>query len=174
VSLWELARFERNTAVMVPGDTIPEVFLHAVRMRSDRVWMRQKKLGVWKEWTWKDAAAASREVAMGLADLGFQPGDCAAILANTVLEWMLADLGILFAGGVSNGIYPTDSPEQVDYLSNDSKTSVIFAENDEQLDKVLTVRDRIPSLKWIVVFDMEGLQGLNDPQIISLQKPKAR
>ena len=166
--LWELAKYERRTEVILPGDTIPQLFLNAVKARGDKVWMREKKLGIWREWTWNRAAAAVREISMGLAALGLQPGQTASILSNTIVEWVLADLGVLCAGGVSNGIYPTDSAAQVEYLCTDSTTRVIFVEDEEQLDKVLEVRDRLPQLQWIVVFDMEGLGQFQDPQVISL------
>ena len=71
---------------------------------------------------------------------------------------MLADLAVLSCGGVSNGIYPTDAAAQVHYLCEDSRTSILFVEDDEQLDKALEVREQLPGLKKIVVFDMEGLR----------------
>jgi long-chain acyl-CoA synthetase len=79
-------------------------------------------------------------------------------------------MGILCAGGVSSGIYPTDSAAQVEYLVNDSRTRVIFAEDEEQLDKVLASRSRCPTLERIVVFDMEGLSGFSDPMVMSLDE----
>jgi long-chain acyl-CoA synthetase len=75
---------------------------------------------------------------------------------------------VLSAGGVSNGIYPTDAPSQVHYLCADSNTAILFVEDDEQLDKALEVRAQLPGLRKIVVFDMEGLRELNDPGVISL------
>ncbi|MCE2657822.1 MAG: long-chain fatty acid--CoA ligase [Rubrivivax sp.] len=167
--LWELAHYETGTGVMTPGNTVPEIFLNAVKARGDQVWMREKKLGIWREWTWRRVGEQVREVSMGLAALGFEPGHCASVLANTMVEWVVADLGTLCAGGVTNGIYPTDSQGQVEYLCTDSETRIIFVEDDEQLDKVLSVRERLPLLQWIVVFDTEGLQGLKDPQVISLE-----
>ena len=83
-------------------------------------------------------------------------------------EWVYADMGILCAGGVSSGIYPTNSSVQVEYLLNNSSTKVIFAEDEEQLDKILSCRSRCPTLQKIVVFDMEGLSGFNDPMVLSL------
>jgi long-chain acyl-CoA synthetase len=74
----------------------------------------------------------------------------------------------LCAGGVSSGIYPTDSAAQVEYLVNDSRTKVIFAEDEEQLDKILACRARCPTLQKIIVFDMEGLSGFSDPTVMSL------
>ena len=172
--LWELAKYERRTEVITPGDTLPQLYLNAVKARGDRVWMREKKLGIWREWTWNRAAQAIREIGMGLASLGFEPGHTASILSNTVVEWVLADLGVLCAGGVSNGIYPTDSADQVHYLCTDSSTRVIFVEDEEQLDKVLEVRDQLPLLQWIVVFDLEGLRNFHDPQVIGLDDLRER
>ncbi|WP_119286306.1 AMP-dependent synthetase/ligase [Azohydromonas sediminis] len=166
-NLWDLSHIQPRTDIVVPGETIPEVFWNAVRMRGDAVWLREKHLGLWRAWTWNDTGRAVREVAMGLAALGFEPGDTASILSNTLVEWVLADLGILSAGGVSNGIYPTDSPSQVQYLCEDSATSILFVEDEEQLDKALEVRERLPRLKKIVVFDMEGLHRFEDPMVVS-------
>src|SRR5260221_13352170 len=89
-------------------------------------------------------------------------------MSNAVSEWVYADIGILCAGGVSSGIYPTDSAAQVEYLINDSKTRAIFAEDEEQLDKILSCRARCPSLQQIIVFDIEGLTAFSDPMLLSL------
>jgi long-chain acyl-CoA synthetase len=166
--LWDLSHIQPRHDIVVPGETLPQMFCNAVRARGDAVWLREKHLGLWRAWTWNEVDRAVREVALGLAALGLQPGDTASILANTVVEWVVADLGILCAGGVSNGIYPTDSPAQVQYLCEDSATRVLFVENEEQLDKVLEVRDRLPRLEKIVVFDMEGLHRFEDPMVVSL------
>ena len=83
-------------------------------------------------------------------------------------EWLFADLATIWMGGICNGVYPTDAPNQVEYLINDSRSKFYFAENEEQLDKVLEVRDRTPSLEKIIVFDMEGLQELDDVMCISV------
>ena len=173
-NLWNLSQATVQTRVRPEGHTVPEVFWNAVALRADRVWMRQKELGVWHRWTWRDAGVAVREVAMGLASLDFQPGDCAGILSNTVVEWLIADLGIQCAGGVANGIYPTDAASQVHYLCEDSRTRVLFVEDEEQLDKALEVRDQLPLLRHIVVFDTKGLARFADPMVISLDTLRER
>ncbi|MBW8466638.1 MAG: long-chain fatty acid--CoA ligase [Thiobacillus sp.] len=166
--LWDLSHIRPQTEVVLPGDTIPAMFWNAVQMRGPNVWMRQKEFGIWRSWSWDQTAEAVREIAHGLMALGFAPHETASILSNTTVEWVLADLAVLSAGGVSNGIYPTDAADQVQFLCEDSGTTVLFVEDDEQLDKVLEVRQNLPRLKKIVVFDMEGLHELNDPQVISL------
>jgi len=150
------------------ADTVPKMFWHGVTARQNEVILRQKQFGLWHSITWGEFGAIAREIGMGLVALGFEPGECASVLSNTNREWLYADFGILGAGGVSNGIYPTDAPVQVEYLCADSSTVFVFVEDDEQLDKVLEVRARLPKLRKIIVFDMDGLREFNDPQVISL------
>jgi long-chain acyl-CoA synthetase len=169
-TLWDLKNIQPNHEIVMPGETIPAIFWNAVKARGPKVWMRQKHLGLWRSWTWNQTADAVREIAGGLMSLGFQKGDCASILANTVVEWVWADLGVLSCAGVSNGIYPTDAASQVHYLCEDSRTTVLFVEDDEQLDKALEVRSQLPGLKKIVVFDMEGLRDLNEADVIGLDE----
>ncbi len=169
-NLWTLTKYELNNDILMAGETIPEMFWNAVAKRGPKVWMRQKKLGIWKSWTWNESALVVREIAGGLMSLGFEPGQRAAILSNTIVEWVLCDLAILSAAGVTNGIYPTDAASQVHYLCEDSDTCLLFVEDDEQLDKALEVRGQLPKLRKIIVLDMEGLRDLDDPGIISLKQ----
>src|SRR6201747_364347 len=144
-------------AVLTVADTIAGSFMLAA-----------EKFGVWHPTSWRQWLQVSKEIAYALHATGFRPGDVASIIANAVPEWVFADMGILCAGGVSSGIYPTDSAAQVEYLVNDSATRVIFAEDEDKLDKSLSCRTRCPTLQKIVVFDMEGLAGFIDPMVLSL------
>jgi long-chain acyl-CoA synthetase len=155
-------------AVLTVADTIAKSFLKSVETRGDRPAIREKKFGIWQPTSWREWLQISKDIAFGLHASGFRPGDVASIIANAVPEWVYADMGILCSGGVSSGIYPTDSSVQVEYLINDSSTKVIFAEDEEQLDKILSCRSRCPTLQKIVVFDMEGLSGFTDPMVLSL------
>ena len=167
-NLWNLSHIQPNHELVMPGDTLPAMFWNAVAQRQDKVWMRQKKLGLWRSWSWNQTGEAVREIAGGLLSLGFAKGECASILSNTVIEWVLADLAVLSCGGVANGIYPTDAASQVHYLCEDSRTTILFVEDDEQLDKALEVRSQLPGLRKVVVFDMEGLRKLDEADVISL------
>jgi len=96
-----------------------------------------------------------------------QRGDRCSIASEVNKEWMFADLGVICMGGVTNGVYPTDAASQVEYLVNDSGTRFYFAEDEEQLDKVLEVREKTPTLEKIFIFDMEGLRNFSDEQCMS-------
>ncbi|APW44142.1 AMP-dependent synthetase/ligase [Rhodoferax saidenbachensis] len=171
--LWDTSSIQPRNDVVMAGETIPAIFWNAVEKRGPNIWMRQKHLGLWRSWTWNQTADAVREIAGGLMSLGFEKGETASILGNTVVEWVWADLGVLSCGGVSNGIYPTDAASQVHYLCEDSRTTILFVEDDEQLDKALEVRAQLPGLRKVVVFDMEGLRDLQDPDVISLDALRA-
>ncbi|QQO34907.1 long-chain fatty acid--CoA ligase [Bradyrhizobium diazoefficiens] len=160
-------------AVLTVADTIARSFLRAAEVRGDRPAIREKKFGIWQPTSWRDWLQISKEIAYGLRATGFVPGDVASIIANAVPEWIFSDMGILCAGGVSSGIYPTDASAQVEYLINDSATRVVFAEDEEQLDKILACRARCASLQRIVVFDMEGLSGFSDDMVMSLDEFRA-
>ena len=155
-------------AVLTVADTIARSFLKSVETRGDRPAIREKKFGIWQPTSWREWLQISKDIAYALHATGFRPGDVASIIANAVPEWVYADMGILCAGGVASGIYPTNSSVQVEYLINDSSTKVIFAEDEEQLDKILSCRSRCPTLQKIIVFDMEGLSGFIDPMVLSL------
>ncbi|RPE73103.1 long-chain acyl-CoA synthetase [Tibeticola sediminis] len=172
-NLWDLSAIQPKTEVVLEGDTLASMFWNAVERRGPQVWLRQKDLGIWRSWTWTEVGQAVREIGHGLLALGFNPRETASILSNTNLEWVLCDLAVLSAHGVANGIYPTDAAEQVHYLCADSASTVLFVENDEQLDKALQVRDRLPRLRKIIVFDMEGLRDFDDPQVMSLDALRA-
>jgi long-chain acyl-CoA synthetase len=156
------------------GETIAKSFLVAVEQRGARTALREKSLGIWKSVSWREWGGKAKAIAYALHASGFRAGDVASILSNTKPEWIYADMGILCAGGVSSGIYPTDAAKQVEYLLVDSGSKVVFVEDDEQLDKVLMVRARCPQLELIVIDDMEGLAAFADPMTVSLQDFMAR
>ena len=153
--------------------TLPALFRKRVREHADAVAVREKDLGIWNEYTWRDYGDHARWIGLGLKALGLERGDVCSIASEINKEWVFADMGILCAGGVVNGIYPTDAPNQVEYLVGDSGTRFYFAEDEEQLDKILEVRENTPTLARIIIFDMEGLRDLDDPQCLSLENLEA-
>ncbi|CAN5692279.1 AMP-dependent synthetase/ligase [soil metagenome] len=166
--LWNLDHLAPQHGIATPGDTVPQMFWNAVATRGDAVMMRQKAFGLWHAWNGREVGAIVRELAMGLAAIGLGPGDCASILSNTRVEWVWFDMAVLSAAGVSNGIYPTDSALQVQFLCEDSRTTVLIVEDEEQLDKALEARSRLPLLRRIVVIDPTGLAAFSDPMVMTL------
>ncbi|MBA58745.1 MAG: long-chain fatty acid--CoA ligase [Gammaproteobacteria bacterium] len=147
--------------------SISSLFWERVKARPQRVAIREKDFGIWNEYSWQQYGENAMFVGLGLISLGLKRGDVCSIAAEVCKEWMFADLGIICSGGITNGVYPTDSTHQVEYLVNDSETRFYFAEDEEQLDKILEARDKTPSLEYIIIFDMEGLRDFEDPMCIS-------
>ena len=153
--------------------TMPALFSKRVaELGAGKVALREKDLGIWNEYTWADYGEQARLAGLGLLALGLTRGDVCSVAAEAVKEWLFVDLGIICVGGVTSGVYPTDSSTQVEYLINDSGTRFYFAEDEEQLDKVLAVRERTPTLEKIIIFDMEGLRSLDDPMCMSFEALK--
>ena len=151
-------------------DTLPKLFLRNVNQYRDRVALREKDLGIWKRVTWGDYHEHVRDFAMGLKALGFEPGDKVAILGDNCCEWIYADLAAQSLLGIAVGIYPTDVASQVKYILKNSDSKFVVARDQEQVDKVLQVKDELPLLKKVIVIDMKGLRRYKDPLIISFNE----
>jgi long-chain acyl-CoA synthetase len=147
--------------------TLPRLFRRVVQERGDKVAMREKHLGIWRPISWREYGERAKHLGLGLLALGLAPGDVVSIISDNCPEWLFTDMGVLAAGAVTNGIYTTDSPRQVEYIVNDSETRFLFVENEEQLDKILEVRAQCPKLEKIIIFDTEGLHGFRDAQVMS-------
>ena len=147
--------------------SIPQLFWNTVQARSNKVAMREKHLGIWQEVTWKHYGDNAKKTGLALNSLGLKKGEVVSIASEGNPEWLYTDMGTIGAGGVSSGVYTTDSAAQVKYLVNDSGSKFYFAENEEQLDKILEVRGDCPTLEKIIVYDMEGLHNFKDDQVIS-------
>ncbi|MCE2459807.1 MAG: AMP-binding protein [Pseudomonadales bacterium] len=154
-------------------DTVAKLFRKRVADLAEKVAIREKDFGIWNEYSWTEYGEQARLAGLGLKALGLQRGDVCSIASEVNKEWMFADLGVICMGGITNGVYPTDAPNQVEYLINDSGTRFYFAEDEEQLDKVLEVRERTPTLTKIIIFDMEGLRRLDDPMCLSFEALQA-
>lgn len=150
-------------------DTVPKLFLEAVRQRGDKVAMREKDFGVWQEVTWRDYYDHVKFFALGLKQLGLQKGSRVCIQSENNQEWVYADLAIQSAGGITVGVYPTNPAAEVGYIVNDCSAEFFIAEDQEHVDKVLEVRDRLPSLRYIISMNMKGVKTYNDPMIIGFK-----
>jgi long-chain acyl-CoA synthetase len=136
--------------------------------------LRHKKKGIWHTITWAEYLSQARAAALALSDQGVERGECIAILSENRPEWLYADLGAQCMGLLGVGVYPTSSPEQLAYILHDSGARVLIVENQEQLDKALSVRAQCPQLRRIVVIDLEGLRQLADPMVTPWSEFMAR
>ncbi|MGI8594217.1 MAG: AMP-dependent synthetase/ligase [Solirubrobacteraceae bacterium] len=136
--------------------TIADLLPLAAKKRPDTVAVRQKRGDSWEDVTYAQVGEIVGEVGLGLIDLGIAQGERVAILSTTRPEWTYADFAISTAGAVVVPIYPTNSPEECEWVAGNSESVAVVCEDAEQVAKIVEVRDRLPSLRTIVVVDPEG------------------
>ena len=146
-------------------ETWPQMLQARAEQWAERVALRYKQRGLWKSWTWADYRNAARAAGLGMASLGVRRGAVISVLAENRPEWLFADMGAQGMGIIANGIYPTSSPEQIQYFLKDSGSELLVVENQEQFDKVWAIRDQCPRLRWIIVIDLRGLRALDHPAV---------
>ena len=146
------------------GRTLPELFFRQVEARGAALALRHKVYGIWQRVSWAEYGEAVRRVAGGLLAAGLSRGERVAILADNRPEWLYCHLGTMAAGGATCGIYATSSPEQIRYLLQHSGARCLFLDNEEQLEKVLTVVGET-AVERIVVWDAKGLWGFADERV---------
>src|SRR5918999_153634 len=133
--------------------TIADLLPKAAERYGGKPAQRYRSGDDWVDVSYEEFGVIVREVALGLVDLGIQPGDKVSILAHTRAEWSQACFGILTAGGILVTIYQTNSPAECQYVLEHSDSSAIFVEDGEQLEKIREIEDRCPALRHIVVME---------------------
>ena len=162
----EATATESATASLTIADLIPS----AATRHGERVAIRYKRDDSWQDVNYVQLAEIVNEVGLGLIDLGIQPGDRVCILSNTRPDWSYADMGATSTGAVVVPIYQTNSPEECLWVISDSEACAIFVEDEEQLAKLVEIRDRIPNIRSVIVFDPPA----GDRQRVGHHRPGAR
>jgi len=135
------------------------------RREPDAVAYRVKRLGLYQERSWSRYAALVAQCARGFLALGLAPGERVAIMGDACEEWFLADLGAQAAGAISYGIYPTASTAEVEFQMNDGGAAIFIAENQEYVDRILPLAERLATLRWIVVIDDSAIFAYEHPKL---------
>jgi long-chain acyl-CoA synthetase len=148
--------------------TIADLVKQHAERTPDAVAMREKHRGIWREITWRDYWRTAETVARALRSLGVQPGDRVAIQSENRSEWLFVDVATVAVRAATVGLYPTNPPDEVRHMLADSGARILFAEDQEQVDKALAVLDDCPDLEWIVYLEPRGVRGrYQHPKLIS-------
>jgi long-chain acyl-CoA synthetase len=148
-----------------PGaaNTFPRLLLGHARTRPAKTAIREKDLGIWQSWTWAQAADEVRALALGLSALGFKRGENLAIIGDNrpQLYWAMAAAQCL--GGVPVPLYQDSVANEMIYILDDADISIAVVEDQEQVDKLLEIRDRLPKLRTIIYEDPRGMLNYAQP-----------
>ena len=151
-------------------ETAPLMFKETALKYGDRVAMRSKEYGLWQDISWNDYYHQAGCVGSALMDMGLEPGDCVSIIGDNCPEWVIIDMGVQCARGIAVGVYSTNAWPQVEYVVGNSDSRFFFVENEEQLDKWLQFRDRVPHLEKVIVWDLEGLRHFEDEMVMTYEE----
>ena len=162
----------------VPGGnhlpaTLPGMLARRAEEDPDGVALREKEFGIWQEITWAGFLARVRAFSLGLAELGMEKGDRIAIIGDNRPEWVIAELGAQVVGALPLGLYQDSISAELARMLEAADARVIVAEDQEQVDKVLEVRDQVPGLEHIIYYDPRGMYGYEAPGLMAFDQVEA-
>jgi long-chain acyl-CoA synthetase len=152
--------------VSEPG-TLPQLLRRNAETMASRPAMREKHHGIWQTATWRQSFAEVRDFALGLAALGFARGEKLSVIGDNRPRLYWAQLAAQSLGGVAVPVYQDSIATELVYVLAHAEVAVIVAEDQEQVDKILSLRDRLPSLRLLVYDDPLGLHDYRDPLLKS-------
>src|SRR5436190_8825899 len=152
------------------ADTFPKLLRLNAREHGGEIALREKDLGLWRVFTWNDYQTRVHDFALGLIELGLKRGDVIGIIGDNRPDWMAAEIAAHAIGGMSLGLYRDVLDEEAAYLLSYGEARLVFAEDEEQVDKLLGLADRVPNLKHIVYSDPRGMRKYDDPRLMEASK----
>jgi long-chain acyl-CoA synthetase len=149
------------------GDTWPKVLKYNYEKYGDtHRAMRHKHHGIWQPFTWKDYYLNVKSLALGLMSLGLEPGDKVLIVGDNAPEWYYAALAAQADHGVSVGVYSELTSTEIKYIAENSEVRFAVVQDQEQVDKLLQVKDALPRMKKVVFWNYKGLAHYEDPLLV--------
>jgi long-chain acyl-CoA synthetase len=153
------------------GDTWPKVLKYNYEKYGDhRRAMRHKHYGIWQPYTWKDYYLNVKYLALGLLSLGFEPGDKVLIIGNNAPQWYYAELAAQANHGVSVGGQSDLTPPEIKYIAENSEAKFAVVEDQEQVDKLIQIKDELPLLKKVFYWSYKGLANYDDPILMGYRE----
>jgi long-chain acyl-CoA synthetase len=156
---------------MEKGDTWPKVLRYNYETYGDNhKAMRHKYYGIWQPYTWKDYYLNVKYLALGLLSIGFEPGNKLMIIGDNAPQWYYAELAAQSNHGVSVGAYPDLTPYEIQYIAENCEVPFAIVQDQEQVDKLLEIRDKLPLFKKIIYWDYKGLAHYSDPLLMGFRE----
>jgi len=169
-----MTRQQADYPDLAAHDTFPKLLAHNAERVPDEVALREKEYGIWNAFTWRDYQDMVERTALGMRELGIEPGDTLGVIGSNRPEWVVTEIAGHALGAMTIGMYPDALSEEVVYLVDYAQTALVFCEDEEQADKILALADRCPSIRWIVYHDPRGMRKYDDPRLISQEEMMAR
>ena len=158
------------SAAYSTAETFPRCLLDQAQRNSEKPAIREKSLGIWQTWTWSEVGDEVRALSCGLAAKGFQRGDKLALIGDNRprLYWSMSAAQCL--GGIPVPMYQDSVADELQFVVEHAEVRFAVAENQEQVDKLLEIKDRCPNLEFIVYCDARGMRGYSEDFLIDLDE----
>ncbi len=150
--------------------SIPQLLRWRVETSPDKVALREKDFGHWRSYTWTEYYAFVRKTALGLQSIGLKSADTVALIGDNIPELLFVAIGTHALGGMSAGIYQTTLPDEIADIINYLEVTAVFCNDQEQVDKLVEIRARIPGVKKVIYEDPRGMRGYRqDPWFMDIE-----
>ena len=152
-------------------DTLPKNLLAGYQKYGDRkMAMRQKDRGIWRPFSWQESYQQVRRLSMGMIKLGMKRGDKVCVIGDNDPQYFWAQLAVQSGGGISVGIFTDSTPAEIQYIAAHSDAAFVFAKDQEQCDKLLDIRQEVPTVQRVIYWDEKGLWNYEEPWLISYRE----
>jgi len=163
-----------NTIEVSTSDTLPKLLVRNARRFGDsKVALREKEFGIWQSFTWNQYLEHVRRFSLGLVSLGLEKEDKIAIVGDNRPEWVFAELAAQSTGAVPLGIYQDSTSKEVGYVIDHSDAKFVIAEDQEQVDKILELKESIPKVRKVIYTDPRGMRGYSDEILMDFTEVEA-
>ncbi len=132
--------------------------------------MCMKQFGIWQKYSWQDCYQNVKYLSLGLVNLGLEQGDVVCIIGDNEPEWFWGEFATQAAGGIVTGAFVDSIPSELKYIAAHSEAKFALANDQEQTDKFLEIKDELPKLEKIIYWDPKGLRNYEDPMLISFSE----
>ena len=150
--------------------TLPQYLQQSAhKYGNTRVAMRKKQLGIWREFSWMESYMRVRHLALGLQQLGLQHGDKVCIIGDNDPQYFWAQLAAQSCGGIAVGIFTDSAPNEIQYVAQHSDAVIVFAKDQEQCDKMLSIRANVPAIRRVIYWEDRGLWNYRDNWLMSFE-----
>jgi len=150
-------------------DTFPKLLERNARTMADKVALREKEFGIWQSFTWRQYRDHVRDFSLGLVALGLQRGENVAVIGDNRPEWVWTEIAAQAAGAASVGLYQDSNVAEVAFVIDHCDAAVVVAEDQEQVDKILDMLEKLPKVRHVVYTDPRGLRKYQHPALLSFE-----
>jgi long-chain acyl-CoA synthetase len=161
---------DKTQTELLQSFTIPQLLRWRVDRTGDKVALREKDFGRWCSYTWNDYYDYVRRAGLGLQKMGLKKDDAIALIGDNIPEMLFTAIGAQAVGGISAAIYQTTMPDEIAQLLDYMNVTMVFCDDQEQVDKIVEIRDRVPQVRHVIYEDPRGMRDYRaDPWFVNIE-----